>query len=74
MSDRTSEHWTVVDWAERGFGLLVIGVGVLVLRWGHDTIAGGLMGAGVLALLPKSRPLISKLVDKVPGLPSKGES
>ena len=72
MSDeRKSEHWTVVDWAERVFGLVLIGAGMVVLRWGSEMVGGLIAGAGIVSLVPRARPLISRLIDKIPGLPSK---
>lgn len=72
MSDRKSEHWTAVDWAERVLGLLLIAAGILLVRWGSNWIGGGLVGAGIVGVMPKARPYLSKMIDKIPGLPSKG--
>lgn len=73
MSTRVTEHWTVVDWAERVIGALCIAAGILLVRWGSDWIGGGLVGAGIIGVMPKARPYLSKLIDKVPGLPTKGD-
>jgi hypothetical protein len=74
VSDRKSEHWTVVDWAERAFGLVLIGAGMIVLRWEFEIPAGLLIGAGIVGVMPKARPYLSRLIDRVPGLPSKGDA
>jgi hypothetical protein len=73
MSNRKNDpHWTVVDWAERALGLVVIGLGMVVLRWGFEVPAWLLIGGGVVEVIPNARPYVSKLVDRMPGLPSKG--
>lgn len=72
MTERKSDHWTAVDWAERALGLVLIGLGMIVLRWEFEIPAGLLIGAGIVAVVPNARPYLSKLIDRLPGLPSKG--
>lgn len=69
MSERKSEHWTTVEYIQYGVAAAVFAAGLMVLTWGNQIIGGGLLGFGVWGLIPSARPLLSKLVDRIPGLP-----
>ena len=55
-------------------GFALIGLGILVLTMGFQVPGGALIGAGIVGVMPRARALLSKAIDKIPGLPSKGDA
>lgn len=65
-------HWEAVGWTEKLIGLVLVVGGVGINQIGNASGMGWLLvGVGIWMLLPSARPLISSLVERIPGLPNK---
>lgn len=65
-------HWEAVGWTEKVIGVLLVAGGVGINQVGNANGMGWLLvGVGVWMLLPSARPVISSLVNRLPGLPNK---
>jgi hypothetical protein len=73
------EHRTHVFWFEKGAAAAAFVVGSIFAYVFKDTGGFGLyasfilMSAGVVGMVPSLKPLYSKIIDRIPSLPSSKE-
>lgn len=81
MSERNRVQWSQkhrehVFWFEKGLAVLLIVAGVVLAREMAGTmqyVGSALLGVGVWVSFPSVRPLLSALVERIPGLAPKSE-
>jgi hypothetical protein len=75
----SQEHREHVFWFEKGIATfaMLVGVGLMVLFRGDGVIwigvGAGIFGAGLYGATPSVRPILSAIVERLPGFGKKGE-